>query len=211
MMTREDVLRELELLPLWTLRTPASSQLPMAGIKSSAALSLAEQHAVEIVPSAALVEERLSATEAATEPTIASNATQMPPQLLQHMLSDDGDCMFVFAAAEMPAAEAVLLRNMIMAMAMKAKAMPAPTYTAELVAMQQPKLLIVLGESTAQYLLQTSLPLADLRGSVHTYQDVALVASYDLAHLLLNLPDKAQTWDDLCLGLHTLQSLKSTD
>lgn len=215
MMTREDVLRELELLPLWTLRTPASSQLPMAAIKSSAALSLAEQHAVEIVPSAALVEERLSATEAATEPatdpTIASNATQMPPQLLQHMLSDDGDCMFVFAAAEMPAAEAVLLRNMIMAMAMKAKTMPAPTYTAELVAMQQPKLLIVLGESTAQYLLQTSLPLADLRGRVHTYQDIALVASYDLAYLLQNLPDKAQAWNDLCLGLHTLQSLKSTD
>jgi len=211
MMTREDMLRELELSPLWTLRTPASSQLPMAAVESSAALGLAEQHAVAIVPSAALVAEPLSATESATEPAIALDATQMPPQLLQHMLSDDGDCMFVFAAAEMPAAEAVLLRNMVMAMAMKAKLMPAPAYTAELVVTQPPKLLIVLGESTAQYLLQTSLPLADLRGSVHTYQDVALVASYDLAHLLQILPDKAQAWDDLCLGLHTLQSLKSTD
>jgi len=211
MMTREDVLRDLELLPLWTLRAPALSQLPMAAVEAAAALSLAEPYAAAMVTSAALVEEPLSATKLATEPAVALDATQMPPQLLQHMLSDDGDCMFVFAAAQMPAAEAILLRNMVMAMAMKAKLMPAPAYTAELVVKQSPKLLIVLGESTAQYLLQTTLPLADLRGSVHTYHDVALVASYDLAHLLQNLPDKAQAWDDLCLGLHTLQSLKSSD
>jgi DNA polymerase len=213
MMMREDVLRELELLPLWTLRSPPSSLLSVATAATLAAVSPAEQHAVEVVPSAALVEERLSAVEVATEPSVvdALDVAPMPPQLLQHMHSDDGDCMFVFAAAELQADEATLLRNMIMAMAIKSKAMAAPAYTAELVATQPPKLLIVLGETAAQYLLQTTLPLADLRGSVHSYQEVALVVSYDLAHLLQTLPDKAQAWADLCLALHTLQRLKSTD
>lgn len=211
MMTREDGLRELELLPLWTLRMPPSSLLPVATVESLAAVSPAEQLAIQVAPSATLVEERLSAVEVATEPSIALDAAQIPPQLLQHMHSDDGDCMFVFAAAELQADEDTLLRNMIMAMAMKTKAMAAPAYTIELVAAQPPKLLIVLGETPAQYLLQTTQPLADLRGSVHSYQQLALVASYDLAHLLQTLPDKAQAWADMCLALRTLQSLKSTD
>lgn len=227
MMTREDVLRELELLPVWTLRTPLVSQLPAAPTKpdqlpvADEPTAIAEQLAEQVAPPESLVQNRLSVTPplGASESTAAiiaetvepQDLSQLQPQLLPHMLNEDGDCMFVFAAAQLQADEAALLRNIVMAMAMKTKAMAAPANISERVKALKPKLLITLGETTAQYLLQSTLPLADLRGIVHPYQGVALVASYDLDHLLQVLPDKALAWDDFCLGLNALQSLKSAD
>jgi hypothetical protein len=230
MMTREDGLRELELLPLWSLRTPPVGQLPIAPVAAVAvAVSPAEQRTALAVPPTVLVKMPVSLvapaiepatepateplTEPRTEPAIDQPSAVMPmqPKLLQHMLNDDGDCMFVFASAELHTDETVLLRNMLMAMAMKTKPMATPADISERVVALKPKLLIALGETPAQYLLQTTLPLADLRGTVHAYQGIALVTSYDLAHLLQSLPDKAHAWADLCLALRTLQNLKSVD
>lgn len=209
MMTREDVWRELELLPVWTLRTPLVSLLPtqLAELPTAVELSVEaeqEQLAVQVAPEEVGEENSLPMADA---PVV----TQIPPQLLQYMLNEDGDCMFVFAAAELQIDEAILLRNMVMAMAMKTKSMATPADISEAVGALKPKLLIALGESTVQYLLQTKLPLADLRGRVHAYQGVALVTSYDLAHLLLTFPDKALAWDDFCLALNMLHSLKSAN
>lgn len=214
MMTREDGLRELELLPVWTLRTPLVSLLPAHPVKpaelpaavESAVKAEQEQLAVEVAPEDADEENSLPISDAPIDVVM-----QLQPQLLQHMLNEDGDCMFVFASAELQPDEATLLRNIVMAMAMKTKAIVTRADISATVTRLKPKLLIALGETTAQYLLQSTLPLADLRGSVHVYQDIALVTSYDLAHLLQVFPDKALAWDDFCLALSTLQSLKLAD
>ena len=68
----------------------------------------------------------------------------------------------------------------------------------------QPKLLITMGESTAQAILQSSESLPNLRGKLHQFQNLPLVATYDLAHLLQVSADKAQAWDDFCLAMHSL-------
>jgi DNA polymerase len=65
-----------------------------------------------------------------------------------------------------------------------------------------------MGEPVTQMLLQSSEPLTKLRGKAYERHDVTLIATYDLAHLLQNLPDKAKTWDDLRLAMHTMQDLK---
>ena len=48
-------------------------------------------------------------------------------------------------------------------------------------------------------LLKITKPLAELRGQVHQYKNIPLVATYDLIHLLNNPRDKSKTYQDLLL------------
>ena len=71
----------------------------------------------------------------------------------------------------------------------------------------RPKLILALGRFAAQSLLDTDEAIARLRGRVHRFQDVPLVLTYHPAYLLRILPDKARAWEDLCLARRTMQSL----
>jgi len=73
----------------------------------------------------------------------------------------------------------------------------------------QPKLILALGRFAVQSLLNTEEAISRLRGRVHQYQGVPLIVTYHPAYLLRNLPDKAKTWEDLCLARETMASLKS--
>ncbi len=73
----------------------------------------------------------------------------------------------------------------------------------------QPKLILALGRFAAQNLLDTDEAISRLRGRVHRFQNVPLIATYHPAYLLRNLPDKARAWEDLCLARRTYASLKS--
>lgn len=74
----------------------------------------------------------------------------------------------------------------------------------------RPKLVLAVGRIAAQTLLQTDEPLARLRGRVHAYRGIPLIATYHPAYLLRNLPDKARAWEDLCFARRTMQSLAPT-
>ena len=71
----------------------------------------------------------------------------------------------------------------------------------------RPKLILALGRFAAQSLLDTDETIARLRGRVHRFQDVPLVVTYHPAYLLRNLPDKARAWEDLCLARRTYLSV----
>ncbi len=71
----------------------------------------------------------------------------------------------------------------------------------------RPKLILALGRFAAQSLLGTDEAIARLRGRVHRFQDVPLVVTYHPAYLLRNLPDKARAWEDLCLARRTYLSV----
>ena len=74
-------------------------------------------------------------------------------------------------------------------------------YLARQVALVQPKVIVVMGRFSIQAVLQSSEPLGKLRGQVHTYQGVPVVATYHPDALLRNLPDKAKAWADLVLAM----------
>ena len=95
-------------------------------------------------------------------------------------------------------------------MAMRIEAKPAETSSniADVINTTQPKLLIAMGEATVQAMLQSAETLSSFRGIVQQFEGVALVATYGLGHLLQVLPDKAEAWEDLCLAMQTLQTLK---
>lgn len=186
-MTREDMLRELELLPVWTLRSPTPAQLKPE-------LPIPPQ--VESAPAVAIV-------EAVVEEALPE------PQVLQHIVSEEGDYLFVLTDIPAQADEERLLRNIFMAMKVKTKSPDISENTLDIVAASNAKLIITMGEKAAQSLLQTTEPLENLRGKTHAWQGASLVATYDVVHLLQTSTDKAKAWDDLCLAMQALQDLKS--
>ncbi|MFT3817961.1 MAG: uracil-DNA glycosylase [Rubrivivax sp.] len=73
----------------------------------------------------------------------------------------------------------------------------------------RPRLILAMGRFAIQALLRSSEPVGKLRGRVHRYQGVPLVATYHPAYLLRNLPDKAKAWDDLCLAASVAEAADS--
>ncbi len=76
-----------------------------------------------------------------------------------------------------------------------------PNALAELLANAKPDVVLVMGRLAAQALLQSTEPLAKLRGQVHAVQGQSVVITIDPTYLLRNPQDKAKAWDDLCLAL----------
>ncbi|MGP1614999.1 MAG: uracil-DNA glycosylase, partial [Pollutimonas bauzanensis] len=73
------------------------------------------------------------------------------------------------------------------------------------IALLKPRRILVLGKLAAQALLGSDADLEQLRGRVHhirseTGQDIALVATYHPASLLLRPQHKADAWQDLNLA-----------
>lgn len=87
-----------------------------------------------------------------------------------------------------------------------AKCLP---YLERQIALIRPKLIVTLGKSAAQALLGQEATVASVRGKVHTYQGIPLIATYHPAYLLRTLQDKAKAWEDLCLARETMQGLNS--
>lgn len=79
-------------------------------------------------------------------------------------------------------------------------------YLAAQIALLKPKLIVTLGRFASQTLLQSKASIGQLRGQVHHYQGIPLIASLHPAYLLRNPQEKAAVWRDLLLAQKTLQS-----
>jgi DNA polymerase len=82
-------------------------------------------------------------------------------------------------------------------------------YLLRQIELARPKVLLAMGRFAAQTLLGTDASIASLRGRVHRYHGVPCVVTYHPAYLLRNLPDKAKSWEDLCLAVDTMRTLKA--
>jgi DNA polymerase len=72
-------------------------------------------------------------------------------------------------------------------------------YLANQIALLKPRIILAVGRIAAQNLLATDLPLARLRGKLHTFGEAAtpLVITYHPAYLLRSPADKRKAWEDL--------------
>ncbi len=61
----------------------------------------------------------------------------------------------------------------------------------------QPEFLCCLGAVAAQNLLETGTPIGQLRGKIHRFESMKVVATYHPAYLLRNPAAKRATWDDM--------------
>lgn len=190
MMTREDILQELELLPVWQLRAGPPPQKTPAS--TSETLKKAED---------------LANTEGYKIEGVIEKIEILEPLLFTHITSVDGDWLFVLANTPLQLDEALLMQNIAKAMRMNTRPVDLPSNTLDVIRAAQPKMIVAMGEVVAQAMLQSSEPLAILSGKLHKFQNIALVATYDLAHLLQNLSDKAKAWHDLRFAMQVLKDL----
>ena len=67
----------------------------------------------------------------------------------------------------------------------------------------KPKIILSVGQMSAQNLLQSKEPLVRLRSKVHTYADtnIPLIVTYYPSYLLSKPLDKRKAWDDLKLAM----------
>jgi uracil-DNA glycosylase len=184
-LTRDDMLRELELLPAWKLRTPIET------------VQVAEIEAKEIAKVEVVEFEK------------PSRAAEI---LYDITISQDKQWAFL-CELSMPtgrmdaASQSMLFNNILHALSIEKPSKMQAKSIADI----QVKMIVAMGEKVAQSLLNTQEPLESLRAKLHTIGAVKIIATYDLAHLLNNPLDKAKVWQDLCLARTYLQSLQTQD
>lgn len=176
MMTREDILRELELLPVWQLRTRA---LPTV----VEAKTITQPSEIQQAPAAVPAEETILST-------------------FRMIVSEDAQWMFLLKQNQESEAEA-LLQNMLNAVLVKPSQDVAAANVDQL-SQHSPKVIVVMGENEAQTLLDITQTLEEMRGQPHQYNNVSVVVTYSAEHLLMHLGDKAKAWEDLCLAKLTI-------
>jgi len=82
-------------------------------------------------------------------------------------------------------------------------------YLLQQIELLQPKIILTMGRFAAQNLLASKDAIASLRGRVHHFQGVPLIVTYHPAYLLRTLTDKAKAWEDLCLARQTYAAAQS--
>ena len=201
-MTQEDVLRELELLPMWHLRASLAPLAPEAQAVSAAPVS-----PVPVVPAAVAV-------PVLPEPDVAEQI--VPEQIVlepvatlawTQVASTDGVWLFVSLTASLSADEWQLLQNMAKAMRVSLNTAQPMTDPGHALSASPAKMLIAFGAAAAQQLLASQASLPTLRGQLHACHGRTLVVTHALDHLLQQPLDKAQTWHDLRLAMQALADL----
>ena len=169
-MNREDVLRELELLPVWQLRTPLKlAELPTDLPEKVAPI-------LEVAIEAAHVE---------------------------LIVSDDKKWIFAYPADRMDtASQSILLKNILFAL----KITKTSSIRLKNLADIDAKVMIAMGEMVAQQLLNSTESIESLRGKIHIYENIPLIVTYHPQDMLQHLPNKAKTWDDLCMAVQLLNA-----
>ena len=186
MMTRDDVLKELELLPIWRLRAP---------------LTIKNQ------PDDIVTAEKLSAE---TVPAAPAENIQKTETEFDFFQSENNAYIFICAQNSMPeilidiGLQGMLFDNILKALQIKAK--KTLLNFADSALQNQAKVIVAMGEKTAQTLLNSSESIANLRGKQHVLHGLPLIVTFSAAEMLEHLPNKAKAWHDLCTALRLVNA-----
>lgn len=184
MLSQEDLLRELELLPIWQLREPKLAKIANA-------------------------DANLQVDESIESETTTNESQQMAevfPYSFRLIVSKDAQWAFVVESHNDEAEQ--LLRNMLKAIAVTID-LDITDATIDFLGQYTPQVLVIMGEEQAQQLLNNAQSIEQMRGIPHSLQGTPVIVTYSPNYLLSNLVNKAQAWEDLCLARFTISSLKS--
>ncbi len=237
MMTREDMLRELELLPVWQLRQQAAK-----ATQASMPASIPISNVNTALDRISIIQNfDWQALRVDVKSCQACGLAKTRTQTVFGVGDENADWLIV---GEAPGAEedkrgepfvgraGQLLDNMLAAIELKRgenvyianvlkcrppenrdphgeEVMQCDPYLKRQVELIKPKLILALGKFAAQSLLNSDATVTSMRGKLHHYHyhGVPVIVTYHPAYLLRNLADKAKAWDDLCLAKSTMQSL----
>lgn len=228
-LTREHMLRELELLPAWRLRetvvAPSEAvptEKPAQGYAPVADMGWAElKQAVAVCEACSLAKTRtqtvfgvgdehaewlfVGEAPGAEEDKRGEPFVGQAGQLLDNML----------AAIQLKRGENVYIANVLKCRPPQNRdphgeeVVKCDPFLKRQVELIQPKLIVALGKFAAQSLLESDQSIAALRSKLHDYHGVPVIVTYHPAYLLRNMPDKAKAWEDLCFARATMKQLQS--
>lgn len=226
MTSRTDVLRELNLLPVWRLRRSLRTDVVDDDVSSS---DDGRRSRIAGLEFDALIEDIRACTACALCKTRRMTVPGVGDLRAQWMFvgeapGADEDAQgepFVGAAGQ-------LLDNMLAAMGLAraenvfianvlkcrppnnrtpdpGEALACAPYLDRQIELISPRLIVALGRSAACRLLDTDAPVSTLRNRVHRYRGTPLIVTYHPAYLLRTPADKAKAWEDLLFARRTLR------
>ena len=74
----------------------------------------------------------------------------------------------------------------------------------------RPSLIVALGKTAVIRLTGSDASMASMRGSMHRYRDIPVVATYHPAYLLRSLPEKLKGWEDMLFARHEMERLAAS-
>ena len=208
MLTRDDMLRELELLPMWKLRAPVKSILPTA-IEAKEIVDAKIAQTGLIVNTDAVVKlekQSIIKTIASTQFEITLSQNKHWAFVCESLINDEiaNDTNMSTDQTHI-SLQTILLNNIMQALHAEKFTKINPQSLIEIDA----KIIVAFGESVAQYLLKSQEKLENMQGKLHAINDSKLIVTNELAYLLAYPQQKAQLWQDMCLARSYLQNLQS--
>ena len=176
--TREDVLRELELLPVWKLRTPLTKefqQVAKAEVK----------------------------TTIKTETQIESLPVALEENTYHCSISEDRKWAFIWLANTiLSASQSTLFSNILVAL----KITKITQMRISNIEDFKVGVIVVMGEAAAQQVLNTTDSIETLRGKIHKLNTMPMIVTYHPRDILQNLQLKPKAWEDCCLAKGVLNT-----
>ena len=74
----------------------------------------------------------------------------------------------------------------------------------------QPKLIVALGKTAVMRLTASDASMASMRGTLHEYRGIAMVATYHPSYLLRSLTEKLKAWEDMVFAKREMARLQAT-
>ena len=223
-MSRESVLREMGLAPLWKLRKSA--------VPSVAAPAAEDRNAVIHAMDWDQLRQSVSACRAcdlcqARKQAVFGVGDREPDWLFvgegpgaeedergEPFIGQAGRLLdAMLAAIDLQRGEKVYIANTVKCRPPENRTPEAfetaacRPYLERQIELLKPKLIVVLGRLAAQSLLARDVKIADVRGQLFDYHGIPLIVTYHPAYLLRNPTDKAKAWEDLCFARMTRRSL----
>lgn len=174
--TREDVLRELELLPVWKLRAPLTT---------------------EVQPKVKTIVNTENQAEIKVEVTKEILPVAAEASAYDCIVSDDKKWAFIWPASLILSnSQSSLFKNILVALKITKSTQMRVSKVEEI----QTSVIVIMGEEAAQKVLGTVESIETLRGITHLLNATPAIVTYHPSDMLQNLQLKPKTWEDLCLA-----------
>ena len=106
------------------------------------------------------------------------------------------------ASPDLPALQSSLFNNILLALKIDKTNKTVLTSLVDIEA----RVIIAMGETTAQQLLNSTESIESMRGKTHIFEKIPLIVTYHPHDMLQNLANKAKTWDDLCMAMEIMRA-----
>lgn len=196
--TREDMLRELELLPVWRLRSPLAETLPSVNLPETTVITAPEVVAMPAVEVAEVAVEVVAETLVVEENTAAVTDMKVPEIIPEPLLQSP---WLLYCPQAGDAQSQQLLQNIMRALQLPAEDVVLQQQTISL-SQVKTRFGVLFGLDAANQLLASDYrELATVRGQLHTHGNMRYVITHGPSAMLENPQLKREVWHDLCLLL----------